>query len=331
MKTLIYGVRDYEENIVKAMLDEVGLEANMINEDLSMATLDKAEGYEAISVQQVLEIKEPQMFEKLKEYGVKIISSRTAGVDMINLDEARKNGIIVTNVPRYSPNAIAELAVSHTLNLLRKCELVDNKMVCNDFRWRKNLLGKEIRSQVVGIIGTGKIGITAAQLFKGFGAKVIGYDVYRNREAEEFLTYCDSLEELLKTADVISIHTPSLESTKYMINKDTIALMKSTAFIINTSRGDVINTKDLIDALEDGRVAGAGLDTLEGESIFINKEVVQSQVEGSALEKLFHMDNVVITPHVGFFTETAIENIVSKALENIVEVINTGDSSCRVN
>lgn len=331
MKTLIYGVRDYEETIVKEMLVELGLDADMISEDLSAATLEKAKGYGAISIQQVLEIKDPSLFEKLKEYGVKVIASRTAGVDMINLDAARENGIVVTNVPRYSPNAIAELAVSHTLNLLRKCELVDNKMVCNDFRWKKNLLGKEIRSQVVGIIGTGKIGTTAAQLFKGFGAKVIGYDVYKNKEAEEFLTYCGSLEELLKEADIISIHTPSLESTRYMINKESLAIMKPTAFVINTSRGDVINTKDLIEALENGTIAGAGLDTLEGESIFINKEVFQSEVAGSSLEKLFHMDNVVITPHVGFFTETAIANIVSKALENIIEVLNTGDSSCRVN
>lgn len=331
MRVLIYGVRDYEENILKEMISEYNLQADLIQEDFSMSTLGKAKGYEAISIQQVLEVKDEEIFRTLKAYGVKVISSRTAGTDMIDINAARENGIIVTNVPRYSPNAIAELAVSHTLNLLRKCELVDNKMECNDFRWKKNLLGKEIRSQVVGIIGTGKIGTTTAKLFKGFGATVIGYDVYHNTEAEDYLTYCSSIEEVLSQADIVSIHTPSLDSTRHMINKDTLALMKPTSFIINTSRGDVINTKDLIESLENGGIAGAGLDTLEGEAIFINKEVVQSQVEGSNLEKLYSMDNVVITPHVGFFTETAIGNIVSKALENIVEVIKTGDCSCRVN
>ena len=168
MKILIYGVRDYEEEVMKECLKAANLNADMIHEDLTEETVKKAEGYDGISIQQVKEVKDEKTFEQLKEYGVKVISSRTAGVDMINLEAAAKNGIIVTNVPRYSPNAIAELAVSHSLNLLWKCDKVDGRMKKNDFRWKADLLGKEIISLKVGIIGTGKIGLTSAKLFKGF-------------------------------------------------------------------------------------------------------------------------------------------------------------------
>lgn len=331
MKILIYGVRDYEENAMKECLAQIGMNADMISEDLTEASLSKAKGYDGISIQQVGEVKAEHIFEALKEYGVKVISSRTAGVDMINLEAAKKNGIIVTNVPRYSPNAIAELAVSHTLTLLRKCSQVDLRMKKNDFRWKGDLLGREIRSLTVGVIGTGKIGVTSAKLFKGFGANVIGYDLYKSKEAEEVLTYKETLEDLLKEADVVSLHTPSLDSTRYMINKDTLKLMKNSALLINTSRGDVIKTEDLIEALKNGEIAGAGLDTLENEGIFINKTVTSETIEGTPVDILQNMKNVVVTPHLGFFTETAIENIVSKALENITEVVTTGDCQCRVN
>ena len=331
MKILIYGVRDYEENVMKQCIEQIGMNADMISEDLTEETLSKAKGYDGVSIQQVKEVKSENIFEALKEYGVKVISSRTAGVDMINLEAAKKNGIIVTNVPRYSPNAIAELAVSHTLTLLRKCSQVDLRMKKNDFRWKGDLLGREIRSLTVGVIGTGKIGVTSAKLFKGFGANVIGYDLYKSKEAEEVLTYTETLEELLKEADVVSLHTPSLDSTRYMINKDTLKLMKNSALLINTSRGDVIKTEDLIEALKAGEIAGAGLDTLENEGIFINKTVTSETIEGTPVDILQKMENVVVTPHLGFFTETAIENIVSKALENITEAVTTGDCQCRVN
>lgn len=332
MKVLIYGVRDYEESVMKELIEQSGMDADLVlGEDLTEETLSKAQGYDGISIQQVKEIKSEHIFETLKGYGVKVISSRTAGVDMINLEAASKHGIIVTNVPRYSPNAIAELAVSHTLTLLRNCNEVTNRMKKNDFRWKGDLLGKEIRSLTVGVVGTGKIGLTSARIFKGFGANVIGYDLYKSKDAEEVLTYTKSLEELLEKADVVTLHTPSLDSTRYMINKDTLKLMKKDAFLINTSRGDVIKTEDLIEALKAGEIAGAGLDTLENEGVFINKTVTSETIKGSPVDILQNMDNVVVTPHLGFFTETAIENIVSKALENVKETITTGDCQCRVN
>ena len=152
MKILIYGVRDYEEEVMKECLKAANLNADMIHEDLTEETVKKAEGYDGISIQQVKEVKDEKTFEQLKEYGVKVISSRTAGVDMINLEAAAKNGIIVTNVPRYSPNAIAELAVSHSLNLLRKCDKVDGRMKKNDFRWKDINFGFLVSARLGGIV-----------------------------------------------------------------------------------------------------------------------------------------------------------------------------------
>jgi len=138
---------------------------------------------------------------------------------MIDLDQAIKNDLIITNVPAYSPNSVAELAVTQTMNLLRNMHLINRNVNAGDFRWSANLIAREVRSITVGIVGTGKIGSTAARLFKGLGANVIAYDAYVNESLKDVLTYTDSLEDLLKVADVVSLHTPLTEDTKHMINK----------------------------------------------------------------------------------------------------------------
>ncbi|WP_024622062.1 D-2-hydroxyacid dehydrogenase [Metaclostridioides mangenotii] len=332
MKILMFSTREHELPAISKWVEENGskIQVDTIAEGLSAATVDKAKGYDGISIQQTNPINEIEVYEKLKDFGIKQIASRTAGVDMIDLDHAIKNELIITNVPAYSPNSVAELAVTQTMNLLRNMHLINRNVSAGDFRWSANLIAREIRSITVGVVGTGKIGSTAAKLFKGLGANVIAYDAYENDSLKDILTYKNTLEEVLKEADVVSLHTPLTEGTKHMINKDNLKLMKKDSFIVNAGRGGIINTDDLIDALENGIICGAALDTFETEGAFLNQIIPHHDLTDPQIKKLLSMENVLFTHHIGYFTTTAVDNIVSISLGCVKDVLTTNDSANNV-
>ena len=309
MEILMFSAREHELPAISKWIEENGnnIQVDTIKEGLSSLTVDKAKGYDGISIQQTNLINEPIVYEKLKEFGIKQIASRTAGVDMIDLDQAIKNDLIITNVPAYSPNVHA-----------------------GDFRWSANLIAREVRSITVGIVGTGKIGSTAAKLFKGLGANVIAFDAYENESLKDILTYKDNLEDLLKESDVVSLHTHLTEETKHMINKDNLKLMKKNSYLVNAGRGGIINTDDLIEALENDIIAGAALDTFETEGTFLNQVIPHHDLTDPQIKKLLNMENVLFTHHIGYFTTTAVDNIVSISLDCVKDVLNTGNSANNV-
>lgn len=334
MKILMYSVREHEKPAVKKWLEaNPEVQIDLYDGALSEDTVSKAKGYDGIAIQQTNSLGGETVYSCLKQYGINQIASRTAGVDMIDLKMASAYNIIVTNVPAYSPNAIAELAVTHTMNLLRNIKAINKRIAFGDYRWSADLIAREVRSITVGVIGTGKIGRTSAKLFKGLGANIIAYDAYPDKKLEEdnLLTYKESLEDVLKEADVITLHTPLLKSTKHMINKDNLKHMKSDAFIVNTGRGGIINTEDLIEALEEKKIAGAALDTFENEGLFLNKIVDPTKIPDPQLDKLLKMDQVLVSHHVGFFTTTAVQNIVDTSLDSVMHVLKTSDSINKVN
>lgn len=324
MKIIAYHVQPYEEKAIKKWESENGVEVVMEKRLIDCDTIKAAEGFDGISTQQVIPVKDEEIFKTIQKFGIKQLSSRTAGVDMFDGKLAKEHDVAITNVPRYSPNAIAELAVSHAMHLLRNVQYIEKAMKTGDFTWNKDLISREIRSCTVGIIGTGGIGLTAAKLFKGLGAKVIGYDKVYNPQAEGVLEYKDKLEDLLKESDVISLHLPLFEDTYHIINKDNIKLMKNDAILINTGRGALINIDDVIEALENGHLGGAGIDVLECETMYVNQRIDPEKVKGTVVEKLMGMDNVILTGHFAFFTETAVENMVYTSLDNIKNAIETG-------
>jgi D-lactate dehydrogenase len=328
MKILMYGVQPHEQEIIKLWAEKNQAELTTTSDFLSEQTVAQSKQFDGICIQQPVALGGPNLYAQLKNYGIKQIATRTAGYDMIDVNEAEKNNLIVTNVPAYSPYAVAELAVTQAMQLVRHIPQFQKRVAAKDFRW-SGLLSKEIRSMTVGIVGTGRIGATAAQLFKGLGAKVIGFDQYPNDRLNDLLEYRPSLEDVLKEADIVSLHTPLFDSTRHMINKKTLSLMKKSAFLINMARGALINTADLIEALDNGEIAGAALDTFENETM-INKKLRDSTLDDPLLSKLIAMDQVLLTPHVGFFTETAVQNIVEGALNSVVEVLETGTSKNRI-
>ena len=331
MKILAYHVQEYEVDAVKKWAKENNICVDIEYDLLTADTVDRAKGYDGITTQQVIQIKDEEIFKKLKENGVKQIASRTAGVDMFDLDMAKKYGISITNVPQYSPNAIAEFVVTHTMMLLRNINQIKAAQAEGNFKWQKKVIAKEIRNCVVGIIGTGRIGFTAAKLFKGLGAEVIGYDVYKNPEAEGVLEYTPDLETLLSKADVISLHLPLTESTYHLINKDNIKLLKEGAIFINTGRGALVDTEALLEELDSGHIKAAGLDVLECETLYVNQEINKDKLEDSPVPNLMTRDDVNLTGHFAFFTETAVDNLVSTSLDNIKTHIETGEVVNRMN
>ncbi|TGA96651.1 D-2-hydroxyacid dehydrogenase [Sporolactobacillus shoreae] len=327
MKILLFHAIKDEEEAIRHWSEQHKIEVDTTPDILSIDTVEQVKGYDGICIQQPVRIENPDVYQKLKEFGIRQIATRTAGFDMIDLNEAEKNGLIVTNVPAYSPYAVAELAVAQAMQLVRHVPQFSKRITHHDFRW-EGLISREIRTLTVGIIGTGRIGATAAQLFKGLGARIIGFDYYPNSQLSGLLDYRPTLEDVLKEADIVSLHTPLLDSTAHMINHNTLKLMKKDAVLINIARGGLVNTDDLIEALENHEIAGAALDTFEDES-FINQDLSGKGVN-PRLQKLIDLDQVVLTPHVGFYTTTAIKNIVEGGLNSVVDVLSTGTSENQV-
>lgn len=329
MKFLMYTVRDDEVPAIKVWGTRHGIKIDMNSLILNAETVKQAEGYDGIVIQQRTPITEEQVFASLQAYGIRQISTRTAGYDVIDVKKASEYGLIVTNVPAYSPNSVAELAVTQAMRLIRNLALFEERGKQQDFRW-SGLMAREIRTLTVGIIGAGRIGGTAARLFKGLGATVIACDIVKRKDLENVLTYV-SKEELLERSDIVTLHVPLMESTTGLIGAAELARMKPDAFIINASRGPVLDTNALIEALKDKKIAGAALDTLEGEEKFFNMDLRGKEIPSEALKILRGMPNVLITPHIGFYTNMAVKNMVEIALNDVLSILQTGKSEHQVN
>lgn len=320
MKIIMYGVKDVERPFIEEWVDQTGNEVRAVTAAFDKATIDLAKGYDGVSIQQTTPLGDEKFYEELASMGIKQISTRTAGYDLIDLEACKNNNIVVTNVTVYSPRAIAEMGLTQAMYLLRNIGKYQDRMSTGDFRWSPDLISNEIYNQTVGIVGLGNIGGALAQIFKALGATVIAYDPAENIQYAPFVQYT-SLENVLTQADIISLHTPLFESTKNMIAKPQFEMMKNNAILLNMARGGLVNTQDLIEALKTHQIAAAGLDTLADEASFFNHQVKVDTLPADYLE-LSKMDNVLITPHVAFFTKTAIKNMVKISLDDVVKVVN---------
>lgn len=322
MKIIMYGTKKAEHPFVEEWMSKTGNQVKMVTEALNEQTVTMTKGYDGVSIQQTTALGD--VYAQLAKYGIKQISTRTAGYDTFDLAACRANHITVTNVAIYSPRAIAEMGLTHAMYLLRRIGEFHTRMADGDFRWNADLISNEIYNQTVGIIGLGNIGGATAQIYRALGAKVLAYDPNKSVEYAPFVEYTD-FDTIIKQADIISLHTPLLPSTKNMLAAPQFAMMKKNAIIINMARGGLINTADLIDALKNRQIAGAGLDTLADETTFFSKKVTQDQIPAD-YQELAGMDNVLITPHVAFFTKTAIQNMVNISLDDVVREVR-GQSS----
>ncbi|WP_208559551.1 D-2-hydroxyacid dehydrogenase [Marinilactibacillus kalidii] len=325
MKIIMFSVREDEKPAVKAWEERNGVEITTIAEPLTTETVNLVKGYTGICLQQRVDIVDEEIYRRLSGFGIKQIALRTAGYDIIDLPLAKKYDLKVTNVPAYSPTSVAELVVMQALRLIRNNPIVEDQMAQGDFRWG-GMIAKEINTLTVGIIGAGKIGGTTARLFKALGASVIAYDPIVKDELKDVLTYEPNQQSVLEKSDIVSIHVPLNESTNQLINSEAFTQMKPDAYLINAARGPIVDNSALIVALEQNEIAGAALDTLPNEQAFFNVDLRNQPLPDENLNALMKMNNVVITPHIGFYTTVAVQNMVDSSLGSVLSILKTGVS-----
>jgi len=312
MRAVAYSVRSFEElSLRKANNDKHDI--NYISESLGPETVTDAEGMEAVIVFTNDDVSAP-VIEKLAGMGVKYITTRSVGTDHFDKRAAEKYQIQLSSVPAYSPQAIAEHAVALAFALNRQLITSDHHSHHFDFR-NDELIGFNFSGKTVGLIGLGNTGLAVARIFNGLGCHVIGYDLYFPEEATAVKSV--DLETLLATADIISLHLPLTPATKYLINKDSIGQMKKGVMLINTSRGGLINTIDVLEAVESGKIGYLGLDVYEHEKGLFFEDHQQDAVKDDLLMRLMAQKNVLVTPHQAYLTHEALQEIAEQTIKNL--------------
>jgi D-lactate dehydrogenase len=314
MKTFIYSAHDYE----RPYLQKAAGPSHALlfsHERLEMNTAHYATGYPAVSVFTSDDCSGP-VLDELHAAGVRYITTRSAGFDHINVDRATHLGMQVANVPKYSPYSVAEHAVAMLMTLNRKFVESRLLMELQDFRL-DNLTGFDIHGKTVGIIGAGRIGMAFARIMKGFGATVLAYDPVETDEASILGIRYVSMENLLRSCDIVSIHCPLTKKSRHLISNTQFAWMKKGCILINTSRGAIINSDDLIEALEENRLGGACLDVLENEKTLFFENHKTDVIRDQQFIKLRSFKRVLITGHQGFLTAEALTGIAETTISNL--------------
>lgn len=315
----MYNVRPDEQKPLDGWVKQNGVQVDTNSVPLNADTVDLAKGYDGIVIQQHGSVSDPTIYEKLHSFGIKQITLRITGYEIIDLDQAKQNDLVVTNVPAYSPRSVSELVLADVMSLLRHIGEVGEREKHGDFSW-KGVEAREIHTLTVGIIGAGKIGSAVARIFGALGATVIAADPIHRPELNDTLTYVDH-ETVFKTADIVTMHTPLTDETNQMINADVFKQMKPSAIFINASRGQVVDTGALVNALENQEISAAAIDTFERENTIVGQDLSGKQIENDNLKKLLAMPNVNVTPHIGFYTEVAVQNMVEIALNDVVMIL----------
>lgn len=261
-----------------------------------------------------------QVCAQLAAAGVRIIALRCAGFNNVNLEAAKKHQLRVCRVPAYSPESVAEHAVAMILTLNRKTHKAYNRVREQNYSLN-GLLGFNLFGKTVGVVGTGNIGACFCKIMLGFGCRVIAYDIIKNPALEKLGVTYVPMEEVLKSA-IISLHCPLTPETHHLINENTLLQMEPGVMLINTSRGGLIDTKAVIQALKKGIIGYLGMDVYEQEENLFFKDLSNRLLEDETLQRLASFHNVLITAHQAFFTEEALHEIATTTLKNIISLNN---------
>lgn len=316
MKILFYDTKSYDRDSFESISNRYPeIEIDYLKTDLAPKTAQLAAGYDAVCAFVSSDIHEDTV-RGLKQAGVRLILMRCAGFNNVALDTARECGITVMRVPGYSPEAVAEHAMALALIVNRRMHKSYVKVRENDFSLG-GLMGFNFYQKTAGIVGTGKIGAAMCRICRGFGMRVIAYDVYQNPDLD-FVEYV-TLDELLSQSDLISLHCPLMNDTYHLINRETIQKMKDGVILVNTSRGGLVKTVDLIEGIRARKFFGVGLDVYEEETNNVFEDRSDEILETSVTARLLSFPNVMITSHQGFFTREALSAIAETTLENALD------------
>ena len=317
IKIAFFDTKEYDKKLFDEYNKKYGYEITYFESMLNTETAPLTKGFDVVCIFVHDKIDE-QTFKILEKNGIKLVALRCAGFN--NVDLEHKGNIRVVRVPQYSPYAVAEHAVALLLNITRKLYKSYQRTRKYNFTL-DGLLGFDIHGKTVGVIGTGRIGKVFIQIMKGFGTRVLAYDLFKDEKAEKELGFeYVSLDELYAESDIISLHCPLTPETENIINEQSIKKMKDGVVLINCSRGQLIDTNSLIKEMETGKIGGVGLDVYEDEDEFFLRDMTNSYKRDKNLSILLSMPNLIITSHQAFFTSEALNKIASDTCENIKEI-----------
>lgn len=324
MKIAFFSSKPYDKTFFEAENKNYGFELNFYETHLGPHIVNAIEDEQAVCVF-VNDKVNRQVIEILAKKGVKIIALRCAGFNNVDLEAAKEFGIKICRVPAYSPEAVAEHTMAMLLTLNRKTHKAYNRVREQNFALN-GLLGFNLFQKTIGIVGTGKIGKAFINIAKGFGCKIIAYDLYPDQELMNNGVEYVELDKLFKTSDIISLHCPLTPENHYMINQETIAMMKDGVTIINTSRGGLINTHEAIEALKNHKIGYLGIDVYEQEEKLFFKDLSAEIIQDDMIQRLMSFPNVLVTAHQAFFTQEALEQISEITMRSILEILEKGST-----
>lgn len=320
MKIFFYALREYDEQkYVEKFAKEYSFEYAYTSDYPSMENIGLCKGYDAISI--ITNPMYPEILDALHENGVKYISTRSIGYEHIDVKYAHSLGMRVSHVV-YSPNSVANFTIMLMLMACRNMPWIMKKADCRDYSL-KGKVGKELSTSTVGVIGTGNIGKTVIKHLSGFGCRILAYSLYEDEEVKKYAEYV-SLDEVLKKSDIITLHVPGNAENTHLIDAAAFEKMKDGVIIVNSARGLIIDTAALISSLKSGKVGFAALDTFEGEVglYYLNKEFEIPDNDNMALLKSF--PNVILSPHMAFYTEQAVSDMVENSIKGLIGFENGG-------
>ena len=321
MKIAFFSAKPYDKTFFEARNKDFRFELEYWETHLGPHVVNAVdEGTEVVCVF-VNDKLNAEVIETLANKGVKIIALRCAGFNNVDLEAAKRFGLRVCRVPAYSPEAVAEHAVAMLLTLNRKTHKAYNRVREQNFSLN-GLMGFNLHGKTIGVVGTGKIGKAFCKIMLGFGCKLLAFDPQENEELKAAGVEYLELDELWKLSDIISLHCPLNADNHHMINADSLKLMKKSVTIINTSRGALLHTPDVIQGLKNKQIAYLGIDVYEQEEKLFFKDLSGSIIEDDDIQRLLSFPNVLLTGHQAFFTEDALEQIASITLNSINEILN---------
>lgn len=320
MKILFFSAKPYDRQFFNKHNSAYGFQLEFLETHLGPHIVNAVEpGTTAVCVF-VNDRLTKEVISVLAAKGVKIIALRCAGFNNVDLQAAKEAGILVCRVPAYSPEAVAEHAVAMLLTLNRKIHKAYNRVREQNFSLN-GLLGFNLHGKTVGIIGMGKIGQAFSRIVKGFGCTLLAYDPFAEQSKYPDVKFLE-LDHLLEQADIISLHCPLTPDNHHLINADTIGKMKKGVSIVNTSRGGLICTKDVIEALKSGQIGNLAIDVYEQEEKLFFKDLSAEIIPDDMIQRLMSFPNVLVTGHQAFFTEEALDQIATVTLHSVSELAN---------
>lgn len=322
-KVAFFSTQAYDKTFFEKYNTDFGFKFDFFETQLNEQTVKLITATDVVCVF-VNDVVNASVIKELAERKVKVIALRCAGFNNVDLEAAKKMGIRVCRVPAYSPEAVAEHAVAMILTLNRKTHKAYNRVREQNFSLN-GLLGFDLYGKTVGIIGTGNIGKAFAKIIKGFGCKVLAFDIVTDAEMEKDGVTFVSLETIFKESDIISLHCPLNEKTKHLIDEKSLSMMKDRVMIINTSRGGLIETACVIEGLKEGKIGYLGIDVYEQEEKLFFRDLSEDIIQDDAIQRLMSFPNVLVTAHQAFFTNEALTQITLVTFNNIKSLLMEND------